>query len=485
MKYIKDKDLFRQENFIGGVWCPAENNKEILVHNPANGEAIGNIPHSTEKDTSRAIRSAVEALKDWKTRPAKERAGILRKWFQLMMENQEDLALIMTQEQGKPLTEARGEIAYAASYIEWFGEEAKRSYGDIIPSHRKDTRILVLKEPIGVVATITPWNFPAAMLARKVAPALAAGCTVVSKPAELTPYSALAMAVLAERAGLPKGVWNVLVGDPIAIGKSILESKEVRKLSFTGSTKTGIYLMEKSAATLKKLSLELGGNAPFIVFEDADIDEAVKGAMLSKYRNTGQTCVCVNRFLVQASIAEEFSKKLAEKAKELVVANGMEPNAQQGPLINEAALEKVKSHIQDAVSKGAKVLTGGKEHSLGGYFFEPTVLYPINSTMDVTKEETFGPVSCIQTFQTEEEAIHLANDTDFGLASYLYTKDLARIFRVAEQLEYGMVGINEGLISSEQVPFGGVKFSGMGREGSKYGLDDYTVTKYLCLGGIT
>ncbi|TGK79036.1 NAD-dependent succinate-semialdehyde dehydrogenase [Leptospira noumeaensis] len=485
MKYIKDKDLFRQENFIGGVWCPAENKKEILVNNPANGEIIGNIPLSEEKDTMAAIRSAKLALADWKSRPAKERAGILRKWFQLMMDNQEDLALIMTQEQGKPLTEARGEIAYAASYIEWFGEEAKRSYGDIIPSHRKDTRILVLKEPIGVVGTITPWNFPAAMLARKVAPALAAGCTVVSKPAELTPYSALAMAVLAERAGLPKGVWNVLVGDPIKIGKTILESKEVRKLSFTGSTNTGIYLMEKSAATLKKLSLELGGNAPFIVFEDADMDEAIKGAMLSKYRNTGQTCVCVNRFLVQASVAEVFSKKLAEKAKELVVANGMEPNAQQGPLINDAALAKVKSHIADALSKGAKVLTGGKEHTLGGNFFEPTVLYPVNSSMVVTKEETFGPVSCIQTFQTEEEAIQLANDTDFGLASYLYTKDMARIFRVAEQLEYGMVGINEGLISSEQVPFGGVKFSGMGREGSKYGLDDYTVTKYLCLGGIT
>ncbi|TGL06569.1 NAD-dependent succinate-semialdehyde dehydrogenase [Leptospira bouyouniensis] len=484
MKYIKDKDLFRQENFIGGVWCPAENKKEILVQNPATGETIGNIPHSTEKDTLVAIRSAKVAFDDWKSRPAKERAGILRKWFQLMMENQEDLALIMTQEQGKPLTEARGEIAYAASYIEWFGEEAKRHYGDIIPSHRKDTRILVLKEPVGVVGTITPWNFPAAMLARKVAPALAAGCTVVSKPAELTPYSALAMAVLAERAGLPKGVWNVLVGDPIAIGKAILESKDVRKLSFTGSTKTGIYLMEKSAHTLKKLSLELGGNAPFIVFEDADLDEAVKGAMLSKYRNTGQTCVCVNRFLVHTNVAESFAKKLAEKTKELVVANGMEPSASQGPLINEAAVEKVKAHIQDAVGKGAKILIGGNTHHLGGNFFEPTVLYPVNSSMIVTKEETFGPVSCIQTFQTEEEAIQLANDTDFGLASYFYTKDMARIFRVAEQLEYGMVGINEGIISSEQVPFGGVKFSGMGREGSKYGLDDYTVTKYLCLGGI-
>ncbi|MGV3665108.1 MAG: NAD-dependent succinate-semialdehyde dehydrogenase [Leptospira bouyouniensis] len=484
MKYIKDKDLFRQENFIGGVWCPAENKKEILVQNPATGETIGNIPHSTEKDTLVAIRSAKVAFDDWKSRPAKERAGILRKWFQLMMENQEDLALIMTQEQGKPLTEARGEIAYAASYIEWFGEEAKRHYGDIIPSHRKDTRILVLKEPVGVVGTITPWNFPAAMLARKVAPALAAGCTVVSKPAEITPYSALAMAVLAERAGLPKGVWNVLVGDPIAIGKAILESKDVRKLSFTGSTKTGMYLMEKSAPTLKKLSLELGGNAPFIVFEDADLDEAVKGAMLSKYRNTGQTCVCVNRFLVHTNVAESFAKKLAEKTKELVVANGMEPSASQGPLINEAAVEKVKAHIQDAVGKGAKILIGGNTHHLGGNFFEPTVLYPVNSSMIVTKEETFGPVSCIQTFQTEEEAIQLANDTDFGLASYFYTKDMARIFRVAEQLEYGMVGINEGIISSEQVPFGGVKFSGMGREGSKYGLDDYTVTKYLCLGGI-
>ncbi|MDF3818954.1 NAD-dependent succinate-semialdehyde dehydrogenase [Leptospira sp. 96542] len=484
MKLIKDKTLFREENYIDGVWCSAKNQTKMEVTNPATGEVLGSIPNSSETETEEAIRSAKNALVVWKKIPAKERANILKKWFQLMVENTEDLALIMTQEQGKPLTEARGEIAYAASYIEWFSEEAKRCYGDVIPSHRTDTRILVLKEPIGVVGTITPWNFPAAMLARKVAPALAAGCTVVSKPSELTPYSAFAMAVLAERAGLPKGVWNLVVGDPIKIGKTILDSKDVRKLSFTGSTKTGIYLMEKSAATLKKLSLELGGNAPFIVFDDANLEEAVKGAMLSKYRNTGQTCVCVNRFLVHESIAENFTKRLAEKTKELVVANGLETGATQGPLINDLAKEKVKSHISDAVAKGAKVVIGGKEHALGGNFFEPTILFPVNSNMFVTKEETFGPVASIQTFKTEEEAIQLANDTDFGLASYLYTENMARLFRVAESLEYGMVGINEGIISSEQVPFGGVKFSGMGREGSKYGLDDYTVTKYLCLGGI-
>ncbi|TGN21037.1 NAD-dependent succinate-semialdehyde dehydrogenase [Leptospira idonii] len=485
MKSIKDSSLFRETNYIHGEWVDSEDNRKLNVVNPATNEVLGSVPNSGAKETKSAIRSAVSSFTDWKKRTAKERANILHKWFQLILEYKEELAHIMTLEQGKPLAESRGEIQYAASYIEWFAEEAKRMYGDIVPSHRRDTRILVLKEPIGVVATITPWNFPAAMLTRKVAPALAAGCTVVSKPSEFTPYSAFALAVLGEKAGIPKGVWNLVTGDPVSIGKTILESADVRKLSFTGSTKTGMYLMEKSAQTLKKLSLELGGNAPFLVFEDADLNEAVKGAMLSKYRNTGQTCVCVNRFLVHKNIADDFAAKLTEASSRLKVGNGLLSESEQGPLINEAAKQKVETHIQDAVSKGAKILTGGRPHPLGGNFFEPTVLYPVTKEMLASREETFGPVASIMTFETEEEAVRLANDTEFGLASYLYTKDIARLFRVAEQLEYGMVGINEGIISSEQVPFGGVKFSGMGREGSKYGLDDYTVTKYLCLGGIT
>ncbi len=485
MNEMKELSLFRDLNYISGTWIGASSGQTLDVTNPATNKKIGTIPNSGKAETEKAIQAAKLAFPEWKKTPAKERAIILRKWFHLILENADELAKILTMEQGKPLAEAKGEITYAASYIEWFSEEAKRVYGDIIPSHRKDTRIFVLKEPIGVVATITPWNFPSAMLARKVAPALAAGCTVVSKPSELTPYSAFALAVLAERAGLPKGVWNLVTGDHIAIGEEILNAKDVRKLSFTGSTRTGMYLMERSAKTLKKLSLELGGNAPFIVFKDADLDEALKGAMLSKYRNTGQTCVCVNRFIVEESIASEFANRLSDLASKLKVGDGLNTEVQQGPLINEAALEKVELHIKDAKDKGAKVLTGGKKHSLGGTFFEPTVLFPVNNQMLVCQEETFGPVSSIQTFRTEEEAIHLANDTDFGLASYLYTKDIAKLFRVAESLEYGMVGINEGLISSEQVPFGGVKFSGMGREGSKYGIDDYIVTKYLCLGGIT
>ncbi len=484
MIQLKDPSLFRELNFIDGEWCSASEKQTLDVFNPSSSQKIGTIPYSGEMETDRAITSANRAFPAWKRTPAKERANILKRWFDLIQSNVEDLALIMTTEQGKPLAEAKGEVAYAASYIEWFAEEAKRAYGDIIPSHRRDTRILILKEPIGVVATITPWNFPAAMLARKVAPALAAGCTVVSKPAELTPYSAFALAVLAERAGLPKGVWNVITGDYRTIGEVILKNRSVRKLSFTGSTQTGMYLMEKSAPTLKKLSLELGGNAPFIVFKDADIDEALKGAMFAKFRNTGQTCVCVNRFIVEKSIAESFATRLAELASQLKVGDGLSEGAQQGPLINEAAIEKVELHIADATKKGASILTGGAKHSLGGTFFQPTVLYPVNSGMLVCQEETFGPVSSVQTFETEEEAIQLANDTVFGLASYVYTKDISRLFRVAESLEYGMVGVNEGLISSEQVPFGGVKFSGMGREGSKYGLDDYMVTKYLCLGGI-
>ncbi len=482
---LKDPSLLRESNFIDGVWTTTSSqNKTLDVFNPSTREKIGTIPYAGKEETEAAIDAAKKAFLSWKKTPAKERASFLRRWFDLILANQDDLAKIMTCEQGKPFAEAKGEVAYAASYIEWFAEEAKRVYGDLIPSHRKDTRILVLKEPIGVVATITPWNFPAAMLARKVAPALSAGCTVVSKPAELTPYSAYALAVLAERAGLPKGVWNLVAGDFKSIGEAILENKDVRKLSFTGSTQTGMYLMEKSAKTLKKLSLELGGNAPFIVFGDADIDAALKGAMFAKFRNTGQTCVCVNRFIVEKSIAETFATRLAKLASQLKVADGLTEGAEQGPLINEAALQKVERHIEDAKNKGAKVLTGGSKHSLAGTFFEPTVLYPINKDMLVCQEETFGPVSSIQTFESEEQAIALANDTDFGLASYVYTRDIARLFRVAESLEYGMVGINEGLISSEQVPFGGVKFSGMGREGSKYGIDDYIVTKYLCLGGI-
>ncbi|GBF50006.1 succinate-semialdehyde dehydrogenase [Leptospira ryugenii] len=485
MNELFDQTLFRQSNYINGEWTKAVSGETLSVQNPSTRSTIGTIPKSGTQETESAIRSAQSALYLWKKTTAKERSQILRKWFQLMIENADDLARILTSEQGKPLAEAKGEILYAASYIEWFSEEAKRVYGDIIPSHRTDTRIMVLKEPIGVVATITPWNFPSAMLARKVAPALAAGCTVVSKPSELTPYSASAMCELATRAGLPKGVWNLVFGEPKEIGESLLNSPIVRKLSFTGSTRTGIYLMEKSAKTLKKLSLELGGNAPFIVFEDADIEASLKGAMLSKYRNTGQTCVCVNRFIVQESIAQEFSERLAKLASQLKVGDGFSEGVQQGPLINEPALKKVEEHIKDATAKGAKILTGGKPHPMGGTFFEPTVLYPVNQQMLVSKEETFGPVSSIQTFRTEEEAIQIANDTEFGLASYVFTSNIARLFRVAEGLEYGMVGINEGLISSEQVPFGGVKFSGMGREGSKYGIEDYIVTKYLCLGGIT
>jgi succinate-semialdehyde dehydrogenase/glutarate-semialdehyde dehydrogenase len=482
MQKLKNNSLFLQHAIINGK--PFSGNKFLDVLNPANGEKLGVVPFLGATETKLAIDSAKKAFPAWKKMPAKERSKILREWFRLVIENQEDLAILMTLEQGKPLSEARGEIAYAASYMEWFSEEAKRVYGDVIPSHRMDTRIIVLKEPVGVVATITPWNFPAAMLARKVAPALAVGCTVVSKPAELTPYSALALYSLAEKAGLPPGVWNLVMGDYVAIGKEMTSNPDVSKISFTGSTNTGSLLMAQSASTIKKLSLELGGNAPFLVFEDADVDEAVKGAMLSKYRNTGQTCVCVNRFYVHESVAKEFSEKLALAASKLKVGNGLEDGVQQGPLINKSALEKVESHISDAISQGAKVLTGGKRHSLGGTFFEPTVLYGITESMKICQEETFGPVSGIQTFQTEEQALQLANNTPYGLASYFYSRDIGKIWRIAEGIEAGMVGINEGIISSEQIPFGGVKQSGMGREGSKYGIDDYVNIKYLCMGGI-
>ncbi len=479
---LKDSSLLLEKAIIHSERIDSA--KKIDVINKATLEKVGSIPNLGQAETKKAIESANSAFPSWKKITAKERSTILKNWHKLVLENQDDLATIITTEQGKPFAEAKGEVLYAASYIEWFSEEAKRVYGDVIPSHRQDTRILVLKEPIGVVGTITPWNFPAAMLARKVAPAFAVGCTVVSKPAELTPFTALALYVLAERAGLPSGVWNLVMGDFIAIGKELTENPIVKKISFTGSTKTGSILMQQSSSTIKKLSLELGGNAPFIVFEDADIDAAVKGAMLSKYRNAGQTCVCVNRFYVQEKIAEEFYSKLKEQVLNLKLGNGFEEGVTQGPLISEQAVLKVEEHISDAIEKGAKLICGGKRHSLGKTFFEPTILINTNEKMKFSHEETFGPVSGIQTFQTDEEAIHLANSTPFGLASYFYTKDISRIWKVAEAIEAGMVGINEGIISSEQIPFGGIKQSGMGREGSKYGIDDYCNIKYLCMGGI-
>lgn len=479
---LKDSSLLLQSAIINGERIDSLNRLDVF--NKATLEKIGTIPNLGQAETKKAIESSQSAFPSWKKLTAKERSIILKNWHKLVLENQDDLATIITTEQGKPLAEAKAEILYAASYIEWFSEEAKRVYGDVIPSHRPDTRILVIKEPVGVVGTITPWNFPAAMLARKVAPAFAVGCTVVSKPAELTPFTGLALYVLAERAGLPKAVWNLVMGDFVGIGKELTENPIVKKISFTGSTKTGSILMSQSASTIKKLSLELGGNAPFIVFEDADINEAVKGAMLSKYRNAGQTCVCVNRFYVHENIVEEFSTKLKEQVLNLKLGSGFEDGVTQGPLISEQAVLKVEEHIADAIEKGAKLICGGKRHSLGKNFFEPTVLTHANEKMKFTDEETFGPVSGIQTFKSDDEAIRLANNTPFGLASYFYTKDISRIWKVAEAIEAGMVGINEGIISSEQIPFGGVKQSGLGREGSKYGIDDYCNIKYLCMGGI-
>ena len=479
---LKDSSLFLQKAIINGE--KIDSDKKIDVINKATLELIGRIPYLGKKETKEAILCAENSFNQWRNLTAKDRSIILKNWFKLVIENQDDLAKLIVLEQGKPYSEAKAEILYAASYIEWFSEEAKRVYGDVIPSNRKDTRILVLKEPIGVVATITPWNFPAAMLTRKVAPALAVGCSVVSKPSELTPFTALALYLLAEKAGLPKGVWNLIMGDFISIGEELTENPIVKKISFTGSTKTGSLLMSQSAFSIKKLSLELGGNAPFLVFEDADIDNAVKGALLSKYRNSGQTCVCVNRFYVQENIAEEFSHKLSIAVQKLKLGNGWEEGVTQGPLISEQAILKVEEHLRDAIHKGAKIICGGNRHSLGKTFFEPTVILGIDSSMKIAKEETFGPISGIQVFKSEEEAIQLANDTPFGLASYFYTKDINRIWRVSEALETGMIGINEGIISSEQVPFGGVKQSGFGREGSKYGVDDYLNIKYLCFGGI-
>jgi succinate-semialdehyde dehydrogenase/glutarate-semialdehyde dehydrogenase len=481
---LQDSRLFRQQCYIDGAWLDADNHETLPVTNPATGEVLGTVPKLGAAETRRAIEAAQTAFPAWSARIAKERANLLRAWFNLIMENQEDLAILMTSEQGKALAESRGEIAYAASFIEWFAEEAKRVYGDTIPAHQADKRIVVIKQPIGVCAAITPWNFPAAMITRKVGAALAAGCTAVVKPASQTPFSALALCELAERAGIPNGVLNVVTGSAKAIGGELTANPLVRKLSFTGSTETGKYLMTQCAGTMKKLSLELGGNAPFIVFDDADLDSAVQGALASKYRNSGQTCICANRFLVQDGIYDAFASKLSHAVAELKVGNGLEPGVVQGPLIDQAAVEKVEAHIQDAVGKGARIAVGGKRHALGGTFFEPTVLTEVRADMAVAREETFGPLAPLFRFQTEQEAINLANDTEFGLASYFYSRDIGRVWRVAEALEYGMVGINAGLISTEIAPFGGVKESGLGREGSKYGIDEYLEIKYLCMGDV-
>ena len=484
MLQLKDPSLLRQQAFINGQWCDADKGEGLAVHNPANGELLGHVPLMGAAETRRAIEAAHAAWPAWKKKTAKERSAILRRWYELMLANTDDLALIMTAEQGKPLAEARGEIGYAASFIEWFAEEGKRTYGDTIPSPSPSNRIVVIKEAIGVCAAITPWNFPAAMITRKAGPALAAGCPMVLKPAEATPFSALALAVLAERAGIPAGVFSVVTGAPKEIGGEMTANPIVRKISFTGSTGVGKLLMQQSASSIKKLSLELGGNAPFIVFDDADLDAAVEGAIASKYRNAGQTCVCANRIYVQDGVYDAFAAKLVEAVKKFKVGQGTEEGVTQGPLINEQAVQKVEQHVADAVAKGARVLLGGKRHALGHSFFEPTVLADVTPAMQVAREETFGPMAPLFRFKTDEEALTLANDTEFGLASYFYSRDLGRIWRVAEGLESGMVGINTGLISNEVAPFGGVKQSGLGREGSHYGIDDYLVVKYLCMGGI-
>ena len=481
---LKDSKLFREQCYIDGGWVDAEGRNSIAVHNPATGAVLGTVPRMGAAEAKRAVEAAERAWPAWRARTAKERAVILRKWFDLMMANQEDLAQIMTAEQGKPLAESRGEIAYGASFIEWFAEEGKRAYGDIIPSHQPDKRILVIKQPIGVCALITPWNFPNAMITRKAGPALAAGCTVVIKPAGQTPYSALALAELGERAGIPKGVLNIITGDSKAIGAELCANPTVRKLSFTGSTETGRTLIKQCADTVKKLSLELGGNAPFIVFDDADLDAAVEGALASKYRNTGQTCVCANRIYVQDGVYDAFASRLAEKVKGFKVGPGTEPGVTIGPLINEQGVKKVEEHVADAVGKGAKILLGGKRHERGGLFFQPTVLANVTPEMQVSFEETFGPVAPLIRFKSEDEAIRLANNTEFGLAGYFYSRDVGRIFRVAEKMETGIVGANVGIISTEIAPFGGVKQSGLGREGSKYGLEEYLEVKYILVGGI-
>jgi succinate-semialdehyde dehydrogenase/glutarate-semialdehyde dehydrogenase len=457
----------------------------LEVKNPATAQRLGSIPNMGAAETRRAIAAAEAALPAWRARTAKDRATIMRRWFDLLVEHQEDLATLMTAEQGKPLAESKSEILYAASFIEWFAEEAKRLYGDVIPGHQSDKRILVLRQPVGVVAAITPWNFPAAMITRKAGPAIAAGCTLICKPATQTPFSALALAELAHRAGIPKGVFNVITGSSAAIGGEMTSNPTVRKLTFTGSTEVGKKLMAQCAGTMKKLSLELGGNAPFIVFDDADLDAAVQGALASKYRNTGQTCVCANRLLIQAGVYDEFAKRLKAATAQLRVGDGLAGVTDQGPLIDDKAVLKVEEHIADALAKGAKIALGGKRHALGGSFFEPTILTGVTPKMLVAREETFGPVAPLFKFETEAQAIAMANDTEFGLAAYIYTRDLARSWRVSEAVEYGIVGLNTGIISTEVAPFGGVKESGIGREGSKYGILDYTELKYVCVGGVS
>lgn len=484
MLSLKDSGLFRQAALVGDRWIEADSDTGLAVKNPATGELLGYVPNLGEAETEEAIATAEKARHEWAARTAKERAGILRKWYTLMMDHQQDLGAILTAEQGKPLAEASGEIAYGASFIEWFAEEARRAYGDIVPGHAPDKRIVVVKQPVGVVAAITPWNFPNAMITRKAGPALAAGCSMVLKPASQTPFSAIALAVLAERAGLPSGLFSVLTGSARTIGGVMTASPLVKKLTFTGSTEVGATLYEQCAPTIKKLALELGGNAPFIVFDDADIDAAVEGAIVAKFRNNGQTCVCANRIYVQDAIYDEFAKKLAEKLATLPVGNGFDEGVVFGPLIDTAAVEKVEQHIKDATDKGASVSMGGSRHELGGTYFEPTILTDVTSDMAVATEETFGPVAPLFRFTKESDVVAAANNTEFGLASYFYSRDLARAWRVSEALDYGMVGVNTGLVSTAEAPFGGVKSSGLGREGSRYGLDEFFELKYICMGGI-
>ncbi|UTH76658.1 NADP-dependent succinate-semialdehyde dehydrogenase [Chromobacterium sp. IIBBL 290-4] len=484
MLNLQDAKLLRQQCYLNGQWLDADGGQFIAVQNPATGETIGQVPKMGAAETERAVAAAARAFPAWKAKSAKERAVILRRWFDLIMAHQQDLVVILTSEQGKPLAEAKGEVAYGASYIEWYAEEAKRVYGDIVPGPAGDRRVLVTKEPIGVTAAITPWNFPSAMITRKAAPALAAGCTMVVRPASQTPLSALALAELAERAGIPPGVFSVITGGSSEIGAVLTGSDTVKKFSFTGSTEVGRKLIAQCAGTVKKVSMELGGNAPFIVFDDADLDAAVEGALISKYRNAGQTCVCANRIYVQDGVYDAFADKFAAAVATLKVGNGLEAGVSQGPLIDHNAVAKVEEHIADALAKGGKLIAGGKRHALGHTFFEPTLIADVTSNMKVAREETFGPLAPLFRFQTEEEAIRLANDTEFGLASYFYARDIGRIFRVAEGLEYGMVAVNSGLLSNEAAPFGGVKQSGLGREGSKYGIEDYLEIKYVLMGGL-
>lgn len=481
---LRDPELFRQQAYLSGHWCDADSGATTAVNNPATGDVLGTVPTMGADETRRAIADAKKAWTNWRRRTAKERSIILREWHDLMLANVDDLGMLMTAEQGKPLAESKGEIVYAAGFIEWFAEEGKRIYGDTVPSPWTDRRVVVIKEPIGVCAAVTPWNFPAAMITRKAGPALAAGCPMIVKPAMATPFSALALAVLAERAGVPPGVFTVLTGSSRAIGGEMTSNPDVRKVTFTGSTEVGRTLMRQSAETIKKLSLELGGNAPFIVFNDADLDAAVTGAIASKYRNTGQTCVCVNRIYVQSGVYDQFAEKLVKAVEGLKVGNGLDPEVTQGPLIDYAAVEKVEEHIQDAVSRGARVLVGGQRHTLGGTYFQPTVLANVPANATVAREETFGPLAPLFRFETDDEVLQLANDTEFGLASYFYSRDIGRVWRVAEGLESGMVGINTGMLSTEVAPFGGVKQSGLGREGSKYGIEEFLEIKYLCFGGI-